>query len=218
LHRTVGGNREVSRSQSPPPTRLCTRRSGGERTSIRVWCSHVGAAPSYGNQVRTQDRLLTAPRTPRRKKSKKSARRGSLSLDTWGPHTCSAAFYPLGLGTSPLRTRSSSTATIWPNESYTTPSFCCCRIPLRTSSSIAADTSLGLQPSWDATARCTPGCQGCAGKKSLTCRTSASGGAGLDCLGLDSADAGRQRPTTFGSAMPYRVATTVQHFCTKLAL
>jgi hypothetical protein len=113
-----------------------------------------------------------------------------------------AAFYPLGLGTSPLLTRSSSTATIWPDESYTTPSFCCCRIPLRISSSIAADTSLGLQPSWDATARCTPGFQGCAGKRSLTCRTSASGGAALDCLGLDSPNAGRPRPTTFGSAMP----------------
>jgi hypothetical protein len=90
LPRTVGGPREVSRSQSTPPTRLCTRRSGGESTSRRVWCSHVGAAPSYGHHVSPPDRLLTAPRTPRRKKSKKSARRGSVSLDTWGPHMGSA--------------------------------------------------------------------------------------------------------------------------------
>src|SRR5215831_17886051 len=69
---------------------LCPRRLGGERTSIRVWCGHVRAAPSYGNQVRTRDRLLTVPGIPRRKQSKKSARRGSVSLDKWGPHTCSA--------------------------------------------------------------------------------------------------------------------------------
>jgi hypothetical protein len=40
-------------------TRLCNRRSRGDRTSIRVWCSHVRSAPSYGNHVRTRDRLLT---------------------------------------------------------------------------------------------------------------------------------------------------------------
>ena len=61
--------------------RLCHRRPGGERTSIRVWCSHVRSAPSYGNQVRTRDRLLTTPGIHRRKKSKKSAFRSSLSLD-----------------------------------------------------------------------------------------------------------------------------------------
>jgi hypothetical protein len=42
-------------------TTLCHRRPGAESTARRVWCSHGRSAPSYGNQVRTPDRLLTAP-------------------------------------------------------------------------------------------------------------------------------------------------------------
>ena len=60
---------------------------GGERTSIRVWCRHVWSAPSYGNQVRTRASLLTTPGIHRRKKSRKSALRITLSLDNRGPHT-----------------------------------------------------------------------------------------------------------------------------------
>jgi Transposase len=53
------------------PTRLCTRRLGVESTSRRVWCSHRRSAPSYGNHVRTHNRLLTAPGPGKRQKSKK---------------------------------------------------------------------------------------------------------------------------------------------------
>src|SRR5215510_15598753 len=60
----------------------------GERASISVWCSHVLAAPVYRNYVRTCDRLSTALGPGTRKKSKKSAHRGSLSLDNRGPHKC----------------------------------------------------------------------------------------------------------------------------------
>src|SRR5262245_61848905 len=62
----------------------------GERASISVWCSHVLAAPVYRNEVRTCDRLSTALGPGTRKKSKKSAHRGRLSLDNRGPHKCSA--------------------------------------------------------------------------------------------------------------------------------
>src|SRR5262249_37200918 len=43
-----------------------------------------------GNHVSTRHRLLTTLGTQRRKKSRKSALRSSLSLDNWGPHTGSA--------------------------------------------------------------------------------------------------------------------------------
>jgi hypothetical protein len=72
------------------PTRLCPRRPGGEGTARRVWCRHVWSALSYGNHGRTRDRLLTTSGIYRRKKHKKSALRSSVSLDTRGPHTCSA--------------------------------------------------------------------------------------------------------------------------------
>jgi len=49
---------------------LCNHRSRGERTSIRVWCSHVSAPPAYGNQVRTHCQVTTAPEK-KRKKAKK---------------------------------------------------------------------------------------------------------------------------------------------------
>ena len=87
---------------------FCNRRPGGDRTSIRVWCSHVRSAPSYGNQVRTHDRLLTVPGIHRRKKSKKSALRISLSLDKWGPHTCSAGLLGSPVACAPCSRSSSS--------------------------------------------------------------------------------------------------------------
>jgi hypothetical protein len=79
-------------------TGLCHRRSRGDRTSRRVWCSHVWSAPSYGHHVRTRDRLLTTPGMQRRKKKQKSAFRSSLSLDKRGPHTCSAPFWRMTHG------------------------------------------------------------------------------------------------------------------------
>jgi hypothetical protein len=42
------------------------------------------------NAVRTRHGLLTSPALEKRKKRKKSAHRGSLSLDNWGPHKGSA--------------------------------------------------------------------------------------------------------------------------------
>ena len=86
LPRPVGGYREVSRPQRDKRASLCTRHSLGERASRSVWCRHVLAAPVYRNEVRTCDRLSTALGPGTRKKSKKSAHRGRLSLDNRGPH------------------------------------------------------------------------------------------------------------------------------------
>src|SRR2546428_11549227 len=69
---------------------LCTRHHYGDRASIRVWCRHRVSVPGQGNQVRTRCERLTTPGPTRRKKSTKSARRGSLSLDNRGPHKGSA--------------------------------------------------------------------------------------------------------------------------------
>jgi hypothetical protein len=46
------GQRSFSVAE-PTLRRLCTRRHRGERTSIRVWCSHVGALVD-GNKARTR--------------------------------------------------------------------------------------------------------------------------------------------------------------------
>src|SRR5215475_12843913 len=69
---------------------LCILDQGGERTSIRVWCSHVWSAPLYGNQVRTRHRLLTTPGTQRRKKTQKTVFRSSLFFDKRGFYMGSA--------------------------------------------------------------------------------------------------------------------------------
>src|SRR5262249_48178375 len=50
----------------------------------------MSAAPAERNQVRTRCQRMTAPGPTRRKKSTKSAPRGSLSLDNGGPHKGSA--------------------------------------------------------------------------------------------------------------------------------
>jgi hypothetical protein len=73
-------------------TRRCPRRPGGASTARRVGCRHGRAAPSSGNHVRTPDRLLTVPGSPRRKKRQTSALRSRVSLDKRGPHTCWAAW------------------------------------------------------------------------------------------------------------------------------
>src|SRR5262245_57523046 len=54
------------------------------------------AAPAARNQVRTRCQRMTAPGPTRRKKSKISAPRGSLSLDNGGPHKGSAQTRPVG--------------------------------------------------------------------------------------------------------------------------
>jgi hypothetical protein len=75
--------RNVEGAEHARPT-LCHRRPGGERTSRRVWRSHVRSAPSYGKQVRTHDRLLTMPGIHRRKKRKKPLTRSVCLLTTRG--------------------------------------------------------------------------------------------------------------------------------------
>jgi hypothetical protein len=45
-----------------------------------------GLAPNDGNEVSAQDRELTTPEPGKRKKKKKTAHRGSLSLDKGSPH------------------------------------------------------------------------------------------------------------------------------------
>src|SRR5215510_13465147 len=70
LSRTVRGHNIISRPQRIPPMVLCTRHRGGDRASIRVWCSHTGWAPKQRNEVRARDRLQTAPGPAKRKKSK----------------------------------------------------------------------------------------------------------------------------------------------------
>src|SRR4030095_7297849 len=49
-------------------------------------------APAAGNEVRTRHRVPPVPNPEKRKKRKKSALRGRLSLDNWGPHKCSARY------------------------------------------------------------------------------------------------------------------------------
>ena len=58
----------------------------GDRASIRVWCSHIGGhlCPEITSGHATDARLRRVP--AKRKKSKKTARRGSLSLDKGSPH------------------------------------------------------------------------------------------------------------------------------------
>jgi len=83
--RTVGGYRNVSRPQKPLGS-LCQRRLDGDRASIRVWRSHVQSALAYGNHVGTCRQRPTTPGQIKRKTRKKSAPRGCVSLDHWGPH------------------------------------------------------------------------------------------------------------------------------------
>src|SRR5262245_8479039 len=92
---------------------FCSRRVDGDRTSISVWCSTVGSAPSYGNQVRARNRRLTAPDIVKRQNDQ-TAHRRSLSLDKRGPHKCSAknllrnsALYFHGLGQKQTQKRGS---------------------------------------------------------------------------------------------------------------
>jgi hypothetical protein len=52
LQRPVRGHSLSSRPPRISQMVLCKRRSGGDRASRRVWCSHTGGAPAQGNQVR----------------------------------------------------------------------------------------------------------------------------------------------------------------------
>jgi hypothetical protein len=61
--------------------------------------THI-AAPEDRNQVRTRDWKLTVPGPTQRKKSKKSAPRGSVSLDKRGPHKCWAVALCGSLGSN----------------------------------------------------------------------------------------------------------------------
>jgi hypothetical protein len=75
----------MSRSQRIPATRLCTRHKSGDGTSIRVWCSHVG----WPLHTEIKSGHSTDGRLRRHshggKKFKKSAHKGSVSLDKKRP-------------------------------------------------------------------------------------------------------------------------------------
>src|SRR5262245_49319840 len=60
-----------------------SRRLGGDRTSISVWCRTVESAPSYRNQVRARDRVLTAP-GPVKGQKRKNRSLGVVCLLTRG--------------------------------------------------------------------------------------------------------------------------------------
>src|SRR5206468_10471986 len=79
--------------------RLCTRRHRGERTSLRVWWSHVGA-PGDGHADSTRGQGWTAlGLKDSGKKWAQSALRERWSLDHGGPHKGWAAFH-VGRGLS----------------------------------------------------------------------------------------------------------------------
>src|SRR5262249_221052 len=72
------------------PNGSLPRYGRADRASRRVWCSHARLAPAHGNEVSTRDGLQTAPGPGKRKNSKNTAQRNSLSLDKGSPHTGSA--------------------------------------------------------------------------------------------------------------------------------
>src|SRR5262249_9301383 len=141
------------RSQSTQPTRLCTRRAGGERTSIRVWCRHVWSAPSYGNQVRTHNRLLTAPGPGKRKKSKKPLSGGSLSLDNRGPHTGAAGGTSSAAGGCSLSRDSGSC--LVSSAGFSTPRRPPAHVYLITSSARKSNNGESVRPRASAVCRLT---------------------------------------------------------------
>src|SRR5262249_4708751 len=69
------GRRAPCSGTLPSPSR-------GGRPSISVWCSHPISAPAESNHVRIRYQRPTTPGPTRRKKSKKTALRRRLSLDT----------------------------------------------------------------------------------------------------------------------------------------
>src|SRR6266545_928621 len=83
--RTVGGYRDVSRPQRILETSLGQRQRQGDSASRRVWRRHVLSALRYGNDVSTRGQIVTTLALMKRKKRKKTAPRGRLSLDNRGP-------------------------------------------------------------------------------------------------------------------------------------
>jgi hypothetical protein len=63
---------------------LCHCHDDGDRISVRVWCSHIGA-PASRNHVRTCGQLPTMPASKRRGKTQKSADGILLTLDNRAP-------------------------------------------------------------------------------------------------------------------------------------
>jgi hypothetical protein len=60
----------ISRSQRISPTGLCNRYARSDRTSIRVWCSHVWLAGTCARKS-SQDTRATADCAGTRKRKKK---------------------------------------------------------------------------------------------------------------------------------------------------
>jgi hypothetical protein len=67
-------------------TSLGQRQRHGGSASRRVWGRHVLSASRYGNDVSTRGQMVTTLALMKRKKRKKTAPRGRLSLDNRGPH------------------------------------------------------------------------------------------------------------------------------------
>ena len=89
LKRTVCGYSIIARSQRALWGLLCTHLRRRQSLHTCVVRPHW-RAPTHRNQVRTCDRLSTALGPGKRKKSTKTALRGSVSLDTGSPHKGSA--------------------------------------------------------------------------------------------------------------------------------
>jgi hypothetical protein len=100
VHRTVGGDTMISRSQSIVSRALCTGHQEDDSTSKRVWRGPTGwhlrpaIQSEYATDCRRRQDLESRPK-------RQSARRIRLSLDTRGPHTGSAEARKLTLRIKP---------------------------------------------------------------------------------------------------------------------
>src|SRR5258705_11900649 len=91
LNRTVRGHSIISRPQRITPTVLCNCHQGGDRASRRVWCSHTLAWHLCTEIKSGHEPECRLRRDLHSGKMRKSALRGSLSLDTGRPHTAETA-------------------------------------------------------------------------------------------------------------------------------
>jgi len=74
---------------------FCNRHGNGDRTSISVWCSQVGAPACEIKSGHATD--CQRCQNHQGGKKQKTAPRIFLSLDNRGPHKCSAGSSPLRL-------------------------------------------------------------------------------------------------------------------------
>ncbi len=93
LHRTVCGYGMISRAQRRPATRRCHRHARDEGPSNTCVVQRHRLAPEDRPHGRTPARLTPPPAMTRRKKTKTSALRSSVSLDKKRPHKCWRPLY-----------------------------------------------------------------------------------------------------------------------------